>query len=101
MQDKLRNLKSTNPKNYWKIINSLNKKKDNDKIDIETLHKCFFFNLIEQSHEADDDVHINIDITEKDELLNSYILEGEILKCIKLLKNRKKSLPTIESETNI
>ena len=28
MQDKLRNLKSTKPKDYWKIINSLNKNKD-------------------------------------------------------------------------
>ena len=42
MQDKLRNLKSTKPKDYWKIINSLNKNKDNDKIDIETLHVFFF-----------------------------------------------------------
>ena len=58
IQDKLRNLKSTNPKDYWKIINSLSKKKDNDKIDIEILHE-FFKNLNEQSHEADDDVHIN------------------------------------------
>ena len=97
MQDKLRNLKSTNPKNYWKIINSLNKKKDNDKIDIETLHEFFVKNLNEQSHEDDADVHINIDTTDNEELLNSYIPEGEILKCIKLLTNRKKSLPTIES----
>ena len=41
MQDKLRKLKSTNPKDYWKIINSLNKNKDNDKIDIETLYEFF------------------------------------------------------------
>ena len=90
MQDKLRNLKSKNPKDYWKFINSLSKKKDNDKIDIEILHE-FFKNLNEQSHEADDDVHINIDKTDDDEILNSYITEGEILKCIKLLKNNKSS----------
>ena len=79
MQDKLRNLKSTKPKDYWKNLNSLNKNKDNDKIDIETLHE-FFKNLNEQGHETDDDVNINIDTTDDDELLNSYITEGEILK---------------------
>ena len=87
-QDKLRNLKSTNSKDYWKIINSLNKSKDNDKIDIETLYE-FFKNLNEQSHDVEDDFNINIDITDDDELLNSYITEGEILKCIKLLKKQQ------------
>ena len=36
-------------------------------------------------------MHINIDTTDDDEILNSYITEGEILKCIKLLKNNKSS----------
>ena len=35
--------------------------------------------LNEQSH----DVNINIDITDDDELLHSYLTEGEILKCLK------------------
>ena len=86
MQDKLRKLKSTNPKDYWKIINSLNKNKDNDIIDIETLYE-FFKNLNEQSPDVEDD--LNIDITDDEELLNSYITEGESLKCIKLLKKQQ------------
>ena len=34
---------------------------------------------------------INIDITDDDEILNSSITEGEIIKCIKSLKNNKSS----------
>ena len=48
-------------------------------------------NLNEQSHDVEDDININMDITDDDELLNSYITEGEILKCIKSLKNNKSS----------
>ena len=33
-QDKLRNLKSKNPKDFWKIMNSLDKAKDNESINI-------------------------------------------------------------------
>ena len=90
MQNKLRKLKSTNPKDYWKIMNSINKNKDNDSIDIETLYN-FFKNLNEQGHDANDDVNINIDTTDDEELLNSFITEAEILKCIKQLKNNKSS----------
>ena len=90
MQDKLRKLKSTNPKEYWKIINSVNKNKDSDKMDVGTLYE-FFKNLNEQCNDGNDDVNINIDISDDDELLNSYITEGEIKKCIKSLKNNKSS----------
>ena len=90
MQDKLRKLKSTNPKEYWKIINSVNKNKDSDKMGVGTLYE-FFKNLNEQCNDGSDDVNINIDISDDDELLNSYITKGEIKKCIKSLKNNKSS----------
>lgn len=41
MQEKLRNLKSKNPKDFWKIINSLEKSKDNPNIDLDTLYEFF------------------------------------------------------------
>ena len=40
-QDKLRVLKSKNPKDFWKIINSIQKSKDNQNIDIEILYDFF------------------------------------------------------------
>ena len=47
-QDKLRNLKSKNPRYFWKIMNSVNKTNDNENIDIQTLYD-FFKNLNEQN----------------------------------------------------
>ena len=37
MQIKLQKLKSTNPKDYWKIMNNVNRNKDNEIINIKTL----------------------------------------------------------------
>ena len=78
IENKLRKFKSTNSKDYWKIIDSVIKNKDK-----ETLN--------EQDHDVKDDIHINTDITDDDKLLNSYITEGETLKCTKLLKINKSS----------
>ena len=72
-------------------MDSINKNKDNDSIDIETLYN-FFKNLNEQGQDANDDLNINIDTTDDEELLNSFITEAEILKCIKQLKNNKSSV---------
>lgn len=90
MQEKLRNLKSKNPKDFWKIINSLEKSKDNPNIDLDTLYE-FFKNLNEQTAEDEQEYTFNINISDDDEILNSSITEGEILKCINMLKNNKSS----------
>ena len=89
-QDKLRNMKSKNPRGFWKIINSLEKSKDNEKIDIETLYD-FFKNLNEQNENDNMSQGLNIDLTNEDELLNSPITENEINKCIRMLKYNKSS----------
>ena len=69
--------------------NSIEKSKDNQNIDIEKLYD-FFKNLNEQNeHSVNED--LNFDTNDDDDILNSFITEGEILKCIKSLKNNKSS----------
>ena len=90
MQEKLRKLKTNNPKEFWKVINNLDCKTDDTSIDIDTLFTFFFKNLNENNDNNDvQDNEINIDITDDDEILNSSITEGEILNCINSLKNNK------------
>ena len=38
MQTRLRNLKAKNPKEFWKIINSIDQNKDEKNIDLESLY---------------------------------------------------------------
>ena len=89
-QDKLRNLKSKNPKDFWKIMNSLDKAKGNERINIETLYN-YFKTLNEQNENEEIAQDLDIDINNDDELLNSPITEEEIHKCINILKNNKSS----------
>ena len=88
-QDKLRVLKSKNPKDFWKIINSIEKSKDNQNIDIEFFYD-FFKNLNEQNEDSVNE-DLNFDTNDDHDILNSFITEGEILKCIKSLKYNKSS----------
>ena len=88
-QEKLRRLKSTSPKEFWKIINNLEKRGDDQNIDIESLH--IFFKELNTANDTPDEPLINIDITDDDEFLNSSITESEIRKCLNLLKNNKAS----------
>ena len=91
-QAKLRNLTQTNPKEFWKTINNLEPKNDDPNRSLETLHEYFKKKLNTNGNETDnlqDD--INIGKRDDDEILNSSITEGEILKCIKALKNNKSS----------
>ena len=58
-------------------------------ISLETLFE-YFKNLNTNGKETDDlQDDINVDITDGYEILNSFNTEGEILKCIKALKNNK------------
>ena len=90
MQQKLRNLKHKNPKEFWKILNNIERKEDDPDISIDTLYE-YFKNLNINNDGNDTQETINIDITDDDEILNSSITEGEIIKCIKSLKNNKSS----------
>lgn len=51
----------------------------------------FLKNLNELTAEDEQEHTFNIDISDDDEILNSSITQGEILKCIKMLKNNKSS----------
>ena len=89
----LRNLKSKNPKEYWKIINSIDNKKVDSNIELDSLYS-FFKDL---NAEPDFESHQTIDnmsIEDDDEVLNSPITDCEILKCIKSLKIIKLVLMT-------
>ena len=72
-------------------MNSLDKAKDNESINIETLYN-YFKTLNEQNENEEIAQDLDIDINNDDELLNSPIMEEEIHKCIKILKNKKKLL---------
>ena len=58
----------------------------------------FYKGLNENNEHDNDDHHINIDVTDDDEILNSSITEAEILKCLKSLKNNK--CPANDNITN-
>ena len=65
MESKLRNLKSKNPKEFWKIIKNIDRSKTEQKINLEPVYQfflfCFFLNLNENSDHADDDNEVNIE----------------------------------------
>ena len=61
-------------------------------ISLEPLYD-YFKNINDQDPNDDETVlgEFNVDILDDEELLNSFIIEGEIMKCIKSLKNNKSS----------
>ena len=90
-QRNLRNLQSKNPKEYWKILNSLNTKPESTDINLDFLY-TFFKELNEENTNDNnlsaEEINKHID-QEGDEILNFFISETEIMKCIKSLKNNK------------
>ena len=87
-QEKLRKLKTDSPKDFWKLINNLERDKGDQNISLESLY-TFFKDLNTSNEQPDDENFANIDISDDDEFLNSSITEAEIRKCIKALKNNK------------
>ena len=90
--DKLRSLKTNNPREYWKIINS-HKKSTEAQAPLSDFYE--FFKAMNESNENatedmnssdETDENINDDI---DNEINQPITESEILKNVKLLKNHK------------
>ena len=69
-------------------MNTLDKKKESNNINLDVLYS--FFKDLNVTEVHPDQANINIHVDEEgDEILNTYIIEKEILKCIKSLKNNK------------
>ena len=84
--NELRNMHSNQPKDYWKYLNSLQQKKNNNQPCTDDFYE--HFKLINQSNEAQEGTP-NINIENADHILNAKITSAEIDKCIKNLKNGK------------
>ena len=75
IQKKLRTLKGKNPKEYWKVINSLDRNSDESSINLETLYN-FFKDINDNTTQNESEGNeINIDISDDDEILNSWVTE--------------------------
>ena len=93
LTNKLTNLRSTNPKDYWKILNSANKDKK-CAVNIEDI-----YNFMKEVNNADPDDHIQnsfnpISVRKEtqlisDDLLNTQTKEEEIKEAVQKLKKRK------------
>ena len=91
IRNKINNLKSTNPREYWKIINS-GKKKNSPEIPIDILFD-YFRNLNAKGDDIDDsDINQNNNrVRELNNIINAPITREEIENAIKSLKNNKSS----------
>ena len=88
-QNKLRKLKPKSLKQFWKILNSLQSKRENKDIRMYDLYNFFKdINSPNDSHDPESE-NLNISIDNDDEILNFHISENEILKCINNLKTIK------------
>ena len=72
-QNKLRKLKSKSPKQFWKILNNLQSKKENKDISINDLYNFFKdINSPNDSHDPESE-NLNFSIDNEDEILNGHI----------------------------
>ena len=94
-QDKLRDLHSKQPKAFWKLINKLDNKNVDDKINIEELYN-YFKNL--NTGEVNDEPDPFINLSDHNLTLNSPITQTEIKKCVNNLQYNKS--PAVDKITN-
>lgn len=91
-QMKLRKMHKKSPKEYWKYLNSLNKRTTTKTPSIESFLD-FFKELNSCEHNTEDnkldEVLSKIDMEDDNNILNTPITADEILKCILKLKNSK------------
>ena len=86
-KQKLRKLNKHKPKEYWKIINNLEKKTEDASLPINQFYQYFKeLNALPDTHE---NIEPNINIHDNDAIINSPITREEITKCAKQLKNNK------------
>ena len=84
-EQKIRNLKSTNPKQYWKILNSNKQNKNNTLPDIASLYDHF-----KTLNKNSDNPEISINNNTRSEPdLDKEFSDEEILQAIKTLKKNK------------
>lgn len=85
---KIRNMRQTSPKDYWKYVNSVNKKSVDPNINIDIFYK--FFKNLNENDPADHDVP-DSDFPEfvEENQLNTEITVDVISKAILELKNNK------------
>ena len=83
----LRNMRSKSPKDYWKYVNSLNKKSTSTDLDINEFYDFFKkLNANDDDNEVPDPDFPNIQLTND---LDIAITPDEVMKAIKNLKNNK------------
>ncbi|MES9882143.1 MAG: reverse transcriptase family protein [Sedimenticola sp.] len=88
-QTKLSELHTNKPKDFWKILNRMDKPKLDENITIDNLYD-YFKEINSNENECDlGNEPLNINISDDDEILNSKITENEIMQCAKNLKNSK------------
>ena len=87
LHNKLRNIKSTKPKEYWNLLNP-KKRNKNNAIDITSLYNHFKI-LNEDPNNVDSSIDINEISLEGDEALNNDFTATEINNLINKLKNNK------------
>ena len=80
------------PKEYWKYLNSINRKKTLNQPSIDDLYE--FYKNLNASDNSDPDIILDenmnqINLEDDDVCLNSPITAAEISKCISKLKNSK------------
>ncbi|MCG8112265.1 MAG: reverse transcriptase domain-containing protein [Candidatus Thiodiazotropha taylori] len=94
---KLRTLKHTNPREYWKILNCNNKRSNHTEASIQDFYE-YFQNLNDEHPVSEDDNGIDlndgyvIDETAENEL-NQPITDDEVKSNVKMLKNNKAAGP--------
>ena len=91
--NKLKNLKNAKPREFWKIINSVDKKENNSNVPLEDLYKYFkeinaeqYNDEIQENNESSTQEFIMLN-----EEINQAITANEIFSAIKSLKNNKSS----------
>ena len=88
--NKLRNLKDAKPRNFWKIINSVDKKEKST----APLHELYdyFKTLNEDDNNVDSDLHTSFsqsNVHNTNMTINKPFTESEIIAAVKNLKNNK------------
>ena len=86
-KQKLRKLNKHKPKEFWKIMNNLEKKTEDASLPINQFYEYFKeLNALLDTHK---NIEPNINIHDNDEIINSPVTQEEITKCAKELKTIK------------
>ena len=87
MINKIRVLKTTNPREYWNLINDRKSQKTFNDISLEVFHDLF-----KKMNQAEiDETEINIPVVNVDPLFNDHVATDEMLILVRTLKNNKSS----------